>query len=355
MDKGRSRDIIESALPILVLITLLILGFVTLRPFLPALLWGLFLSVSLAPFHDRATRNLGGRAGLATFVSVVLMVLLLLLPMIGLARALVAFIPDAIQWMNTAMTPAMSPDAFATAAGGASLAEGDDIWMSLLADLNRLRIEYGDTLGPVANWAFGEGRIIGTFVVEFALGVVIAAILLHRASPLAEAFARLSRRVGGHLGAEMLERSVITIRSTVFGLLGSAAAQMAVASVGYVIVGAPHWPILAFLTFLLGLLQIGPILIWGPLALWLWSTGEIGLALFLVAWGLVAVGLTDNVVKTAVMSRGADLPAILALLGAIGGLLTWGLVGVFLGPVIVAVCYQIILRWIAAEAPGNPT
>lgn len=349
MNQGRSRENIEAALPVLALLLLLMLGFVTLRPFLPALLWGLFLSVSLAPFHGRATRYLGGRRGLATFVAGTLMVLLFVLPMLGLARGLVAFIPDAIAWMNTAGAPALSPDNFTRMSGNPAGLERQEIWLTLLADLNAVRIQFGDELRPVATWVVTEGRLIGAFVIEFALGALIAAILLHRAGPLAEAFAQLSTRIGGDLGAEMLTRSVATIRSTVFGLLGSAALQTLVASVAYVIVGAPHWPILALLTFMLGLLQVGPILIWGPLAVWLWSGGQTGMAIFLAIWGLVVVGLTDNVVKTAVMSRGADLPAILAFLGAIGGLLTWGIVGIFLGPVIVAVCYQLILRWIGAD------
>jgi predicted PurR-regulated permease PerM len=116
-------------------------------------------------------------------------------------------------------------------------------------------------------------------------------------------------------------------------------------------VGAPHWPVLALVTFILGMLQVGPILVWVPLAIWLWSGGETGLALFMVAWGLIAIGLVDNLVKTAVVSRGAQLPAILAFLGAIGGLITWGIVGIFLGPVIVAVSYQIVVRWLRDDRP----
>ena len=134
-----------------------------------------------------------------------------------------------------------------------------------------------------------------------------------------------------------------------FGVVGSAAAQAAVASFAYYLAGAPHWPILSLLTFILGLIQIGPMLIWVPVAIWLWVNGQTGMSLFVAGWGLVVVGLTDNVVKTLVVSRGADLPAILAFLGAIGGLLTWGIVGLFLGPVIVAVCYQVMLQWLHHE------
>ena len=131
--------------------------------------------------------------------------------------------------------------------------------------------------------------------------------------------------------------------------LTSAAAQTAVASFAYWLAGAPHWSILSLFTFMLGLIQIGPILIWLPLSIWLWVDGQIGMSIFVSVWGLIVVGLTDNVVKTLVVARGANLPAILAFLGAIGGLITWGIVGLFLGPVIVAVCYQIILSWLRSD------
>ena len=103
------------------------------------------------------------------------------------------------------------------------------------------------------------------------------------------------------------------------------------------------------LTFVLGLIQIGPALIWLRLSIWLWSDGQIGMFVSVSLWGLIVVGLSGNVVKTLVVSKGSDIPAILAFLGAIGGLVTWGIVGLFLGPVIIAVCYQITLAWLHSD------
>ena len=145
---------------------------------------------------------------------------------------------------------------------------------------------------------------------------------------------------------KLAERSVPTIRYTVLGILGSAAVQTAIAAFAYWLVGVPHWPLLAFATFMLGLLQVGPVLIWGPLALWLWWSGQSGMAIFLALWGLFAVGLSDNAVKAVVVARGANLPATLVFLGAVGGLLIWGVVGIFLGPVILALCLELILWWL---------
>jgi predicted PurR-regulated permease PerM len=97
------------------------------------------------------------------------------------------------------------------------------------------------------------------------------------------------------------------------------------------------------------LIQIGPALVFVPISVWLWTQGETGMAIFVLVWGLVVVNLVDNIVRPWLVSKGAHIPAILAFLGALGGLVQWGLVGVFLGPVVVAVCYEMILKWIEPD------
>jgi predicted PurR-regulated permease PerM len=339
----------------MVLVLLFAFAFLTLRPFVPALLWGVFLSVSLLPAHDRLVTRLGGRRTAASVGMGLVLTLVMIVPIVGLARAIVGFMPVALDWLSAA-APRV-----AGAASGADLAptrgfaetEIDSMWQELAHDLDFIRQRLGDNVQPIANWVVTEGRLVGSFVLEFALGALIACILLQSAPSVGGTIRRFAGRVGGSYGTDTLDHAVLTIRTTVLGILGSAAAQTAVASVSYVVVGAPHWPILALLTFLLALLQIGAILIWAPLAVWLWSAGQEGMAVFLVIWGVVVVGLVDNFVKTAVVSRGAKVPAILAFLGALGGLLTWGIVGIFLGPVIVAVSYQILLRWLSDDSDGT--
>ena len=350
----KNRELIDGALPLFILLTLFFIGFTTLEPFLPAIVWGIILSVSLRPVHDQFTRKLAGRRTLATLVVGIFMVLILVLPIAVLSRALIAFMPDAIQWISDIGGPSLSPDVTNSSPTASSEDRLAALWTSLIADLQYVRNHFSDELRPVAFWMIGEGRLLGSFVIEFALGVLLATILLHQARSTGLAFENFVERVGGSFGKDIVERSVLTIRSTVFGLLGSAAAQTAVASFAYWLAGAPHWPILSLFTFMLGLIQIGPILIWLPLSIWLWVDGQIGMSIFVSVWGLIVVGLTDNVVKTLVVARGANLPAILAFLGAIGGLITWGIVGLFLGPVIVAVCYQIILAWLQPDlAPAE--
>lgn len=354
-----SRELVETTLPILALLAILMLGFATVQPFLPALLWGLFLSVSLRGSHDRLVRACGGRRGVASLGIGILLTLVLVLPIFGLSRSLIAFIPEALIWFSEEGVPMIAPaDPAVPVDRDLLTGEIRSVWDTLLRDLQFIRSHFGEELKPAAFFLIKEGRLIGVFVAEFALGVLLATVLLYRAEPLGRAAFAMLDRVGGALASDLGLRAVATIRSTVLGLLGSAAAQTAVASFAYYLSGVPHWPVLAMLTFMLALVQIGPILIWLPISIWLWSNGEVGMAVFMTVWGLVVVGLTDNFVKSLVVARGADVPALLAFLGAVGGLLTWGVVGIFLGPVILAVCYQLALRWLAsggaAGVPDDP-
>ena len=345
-----SRDALDTSLPLVVLLLLVLLGFSTIRPFLPAILWGVFLSVSLMPFHRRVVHALGGRRLLATIAVGCLLTLVLILPILGLSRSLVAFLPEALVWISEEGTTLIDPDGVPVEVER-NLFTGEirSIWDTLLRDLQFIRDHFGEELRPAALWLIREGRLVGVFLAEFALGVLLASILLYRAEPLGRVAGVFLDRIGGAFATGLGRKAVITIRSTVLGLLGSAAAQTAVASFAYYLADVPHWPILSMLTFMLGLVQIGPILIWLPISFWLWSNGQIGMAIFVSLWGLVVVGLTDNLVKSLVVARGADVPALLAFLGAVGGLLSWGVVGIFLGPVILAVCYQLALGWLERD------
>jgi predicted PurR-regulated permease PerM len=343
--------IMERSLPIAVIVGVFLLGALTLSPFLPALLWALFISLALLPLYDRAAAKAGRRRALVTAATGAGLVVLVLLPMLFLLRAILAVLPELAIGLAEGGTlarlgfdlPANMPPTWA------------DLWAGIRDDLDSLRALIGGDLRLLASSVMLEGRLVGHFVLEFLLGLILAALILHHHERLAVLATQAARKLGGERALDLGHRSVLTVRYTVLGILGSAAVQTAVAAFAYWLVGAPHWPLLAFATFLLGLLQTGPVLVWLPLSIWLWVEGQTGMALFLAIWGLIVVGLSDNLVKAAVVARGADLPAILVFLGAVGGLLVWGIVGVFLGPVILALCLELMQWWLGVEPdPADP-
>jgi predicted PurR-regulated permease PerM len=347
--RAGTRDIIEKVLPVVALVAAFLFGALTLAPFVPALLWSVFISVAVLPFHQTLVDALGGRRGVATVLTFVGLVVLVLVPMLLLLRSIISVVPDLV----TAIAEGDALDRIGLELPAHLPATWRDVWDNLGNDIQALRNVIGGDLRLLLSSVMFEGRLMGHFVLEFLLGLILAAIILHNHEHLGRLAARAAMKLAGDRGHELGAKSVLTIRYTVLGILGSAAVQTVVAAFAYWIVGAPHWPILAFVTFLLGLLQVGPVLIWAPLAAWLWIDGQSGLAIFLVIWGLFAVGLSDNLVKALVVSRGAHLPAILVFLGAIGGLLAWGIVGIFVGPVVLALCLQLTLWWLDADRPGG--
>jgi predicted PurR-regulated permease PerM len=341
-----TREFFEKALPAALIVAVFALGLLAISPFVPALLWAVFISVAVLPFYTHFCTRIGGRRTFASLATALALVVVVLVPMVLLLRSVIALLPElAIAIAEDGALERFGIDLPTDMSGTWS-----ELWQGIQDDLERLRSVIGDDLRLLLSSVMFEGRLIGHFVLEFLLGLILASIILHNAPSLERLAMKAADRLGGQRGRDLSRRAVLTIRYTVLGILGSAAVQASVAAAAYWFVDAPHWPLLAMATFMLGLLQVGPVLIWAPLGLWLWSDGQTGMAIFMAVWGLFAVGLSDNVVKALVVSRGANLPAIMVFLGAVGGLIVWGIVGIFLGPIILALCYELTLWWLDDEA-----
>jgi predicted PurR-regulated permease PerM len=142
---------------------------------------------------------------------------------------------------------------------------------------------------------------------------------------------------------------VKTVRSVMYGLLGTSLAQGVLATVGFAIAGVPAALLLGFATAVLALLPIGPPLLWAGAAIWLVFQGDIGWAFFMLAWGAILISGVDNILLPLLMSRGSNLPFALLLLGVIGGVLAFGFVGVFIGPTLLAVGLNLMEQWVVRD------
>lgn len=349
MSRPPSHTLAERFLPAALLAALLVVVLLTLSPFLPALLWGVILAVAVEPRFQWLVGRLDGRRKLAAWLTGLVLALLLVLPALGLARALVAFLPDGLSWLErtASVAPVEPPQRLQKIpAIGPHLAE---LWHTLRSDAAGLLAHFGAELKTALLWTVHELEGLGIFVFEFAIGVILAVLLVYRRERIVELSRKFLDRLGGPTAHRLAAVSVLTTRQTVRGVLGAALAQTLVATFSYVVAGVPGWLIWAGITFLLALVQVGPVLVWLPMSLWLWANGQPWMALFVFLWGLIVVNLIDNVVRPILVSQGSNLPSALAFLGAVGGLLEWGVVGVFLGPVVVAVGYELLLAWIEPE------
>ena len=330
---------------------ILVVAAMTLLPFLPAIVWGAILAVDLTPVHIRIMNWVGGRRHLAAVLSATFLTLLLIVPAVAITYSVAQYVPDAIVWVRDVLDnglPAPPATIRDIPSVGPLLEQG---WLALSEKGSTIIASFESEIRGGFNWLLLETGVIGTFVLEFALAILIAGIALANYDALSRNIRGMVQKTSGDNGLEMLDLAVNTTRSVVRGVMGTALAQTIVSTFAYVVAGVPGWPLLGALTFAASVIQIGPPLVWIPVAIWLWLQGDVFWAIFMVAWGAIVVTFIDNWLKPYLMSQGSNLPMILSFIGGLGGLLEWGIVGVFIGPVVLAVAYDLLLRWMRQPGP----
>jgi predicted PurR-regulated permease PerM len=168
---------------------------------------------------------------------------------------------------------------------------------------------------------------------------------LKDAPELSERLAVGVERLAGQRGRYLIKVAGDTVRGVIYGILGTAIAQALLAGLGFWIAGVPGAVLLAVLTFFFAVVPFGPPLIWVPAAMWLFTQNKTGLGIFMLAWGLLGISSVDNVLRPYLISQGSKMPFALIFCGVIGGALAFGLVGVFLGPTMLAVAFRLIEEW----------
>ena len=159
-------------------------------------------------------------------------------------------------------------------------------------------------------------------------------------------------RIAGPRADHIIDVAGRAVRGTVYGILGTAIVQGVLTGIGLTIAGVPHPVLFAIIAAFFSVLPVGPPLVWGPGAVWLFANHHTGAAIFLVLWGIIAVSGSDSVIRPYFIMRGARIPFLLTLLGVLGGALAFGLLGVFLGPALLAIGYALVTEFVTAEPPA---
>jgi predicted PurR-regulated permease PerM len=204
------------------------------------------------------------------------------------------------------------------------------------------------------SWILAFGIAIGQGLMQIALSLLLTFFILRDGVALADRLAASARRISGERGIQLLQVAGGTVRGVVYGILGTALAQGLMAGIGFLIAGVPGAALLGLLTFFVSVLPMGPPLVWIPAAIWLFNRGSSGWGIFMIIWGM-GVSTIDNVIKPLIISRGSHMPFILIFLGVLGGALTFGLIGVFIGPTLLAVAFRLVEEWSRAQALRAPS
>jgi predicted PurR-regulated permease PerM len=197
-----------------------------------------------------------------------------------------------------------------------------------------------------AQWAARALGGIGTFALQALLTIIIATILYTRGETAREALIRFGRRLAGDRGEEVVLLAGRAIRAVALGVVVTALVQTTLAGIGLALAGVPFAGLLTAITLLLCIAQIGPILVLVPAIVWLFYNGSTVTATLFLVWSIV-VGALDNVLRPILIRRGANLPLLLIFAGVIGGLVAFGIVGLFIGPMALAIAYTLLGEWIA--------
>jgi predicted PurR-regulated permease PerM len=173
----------------------------------------------------------------------------------------------------------------------------------------------------------------------------LAFFLLRDAPELSERLAVTVERLAGDRGRHLIKVAGDTVRGVIYGILGTAIVQALVAGLGFWIAGVPGAVLLAVLTFFFAVVPFGPPLIWLPASLWLFAQDKPGIGLFMLLWGFLGISSVDKILRPYLISQGSKMPFVLIFCGVIGGALAFGLVGVFLGPTLLAVAFRLVEEW----------
>jgi predicted PurR-regulated permease PerM len=399
MSTEGSRDLkrtrIEQALGVTALVFLFIGGFVVMRPFLSATMWAIVLCFSLWPVHRRLVGWLGNRRTLAALLTTLSITLVLLVPFVVIgfsladdARALgsatrrwieagppappawlekvpvvgqeakqywLEFTAETAEWLEQLSRATEEAEPAPAGEPGEVTApthvQGQPQATPRGSEDSRLMSALKLLISWTRSWLPRAGLAIGRGAMEVALSVFIAFFILRDGAAAADRLTRSVGRIAGDRGRRLLEVAGQTVRGVVYGILGTALVQGGLAGVGFWIAGVPGAGLLAVLCFLLSVVLIGPPLVWIPAVIWLFSQGSTGWGVFMLVWGL-GVSSVDNVVKPWLISQGSAMPFILIFFGVIAGALGFGVIGVFLGPTLLAVAYRLLEEW-SGVGPGG--
>ncbi len=345
-------DLTRTTLTVLVVGVLLMATLYIVRPFLPALVWAITIVVATWPLLLRLQRLLWHSRALAVAVATVAILVVAVLPfwlatsvVIGRSDQLISLVQDA----TSLQVPPAPPWMRALPLVGENLAAAWDTvegW-----GVRELAPRLSPYAGRAVQWFLSAVGGFGVLVVQFLLTVVIAAILHANGEAAARFVERFGRRLAGERGKEMVDLVGNAIRAVAVGVMVTSLVETAIGGAGLALVGVPLATVLTAVMFLFCLAQAGPGVVLIPAVVWMYAFRGAGAATALLAVTVVAITI-DNVLRPFLIRKEADLPTLLVLTGVIGGLSTFGLVGVFVGPAVLAVSYTLLNAWMTLDEPA---
>jgi predicted PurR-regulated permease PerM len=351
--KSTDEQALTTRIVKLTAVALLAIGtVVVLRPFVAAGLFAAVFALATWPLQQSVRRLVRGRATAAAAIMTLLSIVLVIVPFAWVADNAIERAPRWVAAAQRAFTEGLPPPPAwlqRIPVVGGWVAE---YWREVAADPGALRTLGARLIELAREPLLFSGRVIAEGVLQLLLATFLAFFFYRDGETLVRSLRAGTARIAGDLADELLALVRDTVRGVVIGIVGTALAQGALATLGFVIAGVPGALLLGGLTTLLSLLPGGSVIGWLGATLWLLGQEQIGWAIFMALWGALLVSSIDNVLRPLLIARGASLSFALVFVGVIGGLLAFGFVGIFLGPTLLALTWRLWSRWV--ERGGRP-
>jgi predicted PurR-regulated permease PerM len=345
----QTTTVVELVIRLGVLALLLYWSFLLVEPFISIVIWSAVLAVALYPVFEWISFRLRGRRRLAAVLTTILSLLIVIGPATWLALGLI----DSLRVISDRLDPSNSVKEWPLI--------GEPIyqfWELASTNLSAALAKIIPQLKPLGSGLLRIGADTGLGIIKFLVSIIIAGFLFSPAPAIVDAVKRFARRLNPARGEEFAVQAAATIRAVSRGVIGISVLQALLAGIGLMAAGIPQASLITFAVLIFGIIQIGPSVILIPVIIWSWTLLDTTSALLFTAY-MVPVNMLDNILRPIVMGRGLKTPMLVILVGVIGGTLAYGITGLFLGPIVLAVIWELLIAWIkeneAARTEEIPT
>jgi predicted PurR-regulated permease PerM len=348
-----SRGLLDVLIRAGLVVALIMLCYRIFHPFLNLMLWSMILGVTLYPLHKLVKRKLGGRNGFAATLVVLLAIAVVLVPVCLLASSLATSAEHAAAAVHSG-TLEIPPPSDAVHDWPVIGHQAHDIWAQASSDLEGATKEYQPQLKSFSLAVLSKIAAAGVGLLLFMIALILAGVFMaygengHRAAE-----ASFERIFGHGRGTHIAELCTATIRAVAQGVIGIAFIQAFLVGVAFIVMGIPGAGLLTLAVLLLGIAQLPAAILTIPVIVAVLATQGIDTATIVFAAYTFVAGLADNVLKPLMLGRGVDVPMPVILIGALGGMVTGGVIGLFIGPVVLAIGYELYWQWVADLPPGT--
>jgi predicted PurR-regulated permease PerM len=350
VERSRIDLALEASIHIGLAILLATACLLILRPFVPLVTWGIIIAVAAYPSFKLLEAALGGRGTLAAAIFTLVLLILLTVPVVLLARTLV----ESMQTMATHFregTLVIPPPPAGVEHWPIIGAPVNKLWSLAATDLGQALRSFAPQIKAVMPSVFTASAGFGFTVLQFLLSILVAGAMLAKSQAAYEVTCLLTKRLFGKRGPEFQQLMGATIRSVTTGILGVAFIQSVLAGLGFLVVGLPGAGLWAVVFLIAAVLQVG-MLVLIPAVVYVFAVSSMTKAAIFLIWCAI-VGLIDNVLKPILLGRGVAVPIVVVFLGAIGGFVALGIIGLFVGAIVLSVGYKLFLAWINEGSTAN--